>query len=153
MTTFYPFLPIFTNFVLSFKDEEASNSPKRRRVSNYVRHSPLAASSSPELSGESKTNAWLLNKSNQEFASDGYKTKFVPIESSEQRRVYKAEFNKDYNRYMFLHTQVDRVSRRFAKLQRQLKHTPETSPEYAVSKNSKDLKDERILQCIILSYF
>lgn len=113
------------------KDEEASNSPKRRRVSNYVRHSPLAASSSPELSGESKTNAWLLNKSNQEFASDGYKTKFVPIESSEQRRVYKAEFNKDYNRYMFLHTQVDRVSRRFAKLQRQLKHTPETSPEYA----------------------
>merc|ERR1712115_450467 len=63
---------------------------------------------------------------NRTNISQDFKTKFVKIGSSEQRRVYKAEFNKDYNRYMVLHGQLQRVSQRFAKMQR----TPETSPEY-----------------------
>ena len=62
--------------------------------------------------------------------SQDFKTKFVKIGSSEQRRVYKAEFNKDYNRYMVLHGELQRVSQRFAKIQRKLKQTPETSPEH-----------------------
>ena len=65
--------------------------------------------------------------------SQDFKTKFVKIGSSEQRRVYKAEFNKDYNRYMVLHGELQRVSQRFAKMQRKLKQTPETSPEYQVN--------------------
>lgn len=67
---------------------------------------------------------------NRTNISQDFKTKFVKIGSSEQRRVYKAEFNKDYNRYMVLHGQLQRVSQRFAKMQRKLKQTPETSPEY-----------------------
>ena len=106
-------------------------------------------------SGESKTNAWLKtncsaneaaasaasnrnsstmipSSSNKTNISQDFKTKFVKISSSEQRRLYKAEFNKDYNRYMVLHGQLDRVSQRFAKLQRKLKQIPETSPEHQV---------------------
>ena len=70
---------------------------------------------------------------NRTNISQDFKTKFVKIGSSEQRRVYKAEFNKDYNRYMVLHGELQRVSQRFAKMQRKLKQTPETSPEYQVN--------------------
>ena len=110
-------------------------------------------------SGESKTNAWLKtncneaasaasnrnsstmipSSSNKTNISQDFKTKFVKISSSEQRRLYKAEFNKDYNRYMVLHGQLDRVSQRFAKLQRKLKQIPETSPEHQVNKNLRQI--------------
>ena len=136
---------------------------KKKRVSNFVRpsnslspmsslgrspnnRSPSAPVLPPavpgEPSGESKTNAWL--KTNQEelgrfspsnSKSNDFTTKFVRIGNSEQRRVYKAEFNKDYNRYMVLHAQLDRVSQRFANLQRQLRHTSEASPDHQVRKN------------------
>ena len=135
---------------------------KKKRVSNFVRpsnslspmsslgrspnnRSPSAPVLPPavpgEPSGESKTNAWL--KTNQEelgrfspsnSKSNDFTTKFVRIGNSEQRKVYKAEFNKDYNRYMVLHAQLDRVSQRFANLQRQLRHTSEASPDHQVRK-------------------
>ena len=123
-------------------------SPNNRSPSAPV----LPPSGGPGESGESKTNAWL--KTNQEQLVQGrfspnnssarmkqpiknndfidFTTKFVRIGNSEQRRVYKAEFNKDYNRYMILHKQLDQVSQRFADLQRQLKHTPETSTDHQV---------------------
>ena len=68
--------------------------------------------------------------STRTIISEDFKTEFVKIDSNEQRRVYKAEFNKDYNRYMVLHGELQRVSQRFAKIQRKLKQTPETSPEH-----------------------
>ena len=135
---------------------------KKKRVSNFVRpsnslspmsslgrspnnRSPSAPVLPPavpgEPSGESKTNAWL--KTNQEelgrfspsnSKSNDFTTKFVRIGNSEQRKVYKAEFNKDYNRYMVLHAQLDRVSQRFANLQKQLRHTSEASPDHQVRK-------------------
>ena len=104
-------------------------------------------------SGESKTNAWLKTNCNSDSVtassasssmipssknnasannSADFLTKFVRISSNEQRRLYKAEFNKDYNRYMVLHGQLERVSQRFARLQRKLKQTPESSSEYQV---------------------
>ena len=156
-------LPIILNFVFNhvylFFFLAAA---KKKRVSNFVRpsnslspmsslgrspnnRSPSAPVLPPavpgEPSGESKTNAWL--KTNQEelgrfspsnSKSNDFTTKFVRIGNSEQRRVYKAEFNKDYNRYMVLHAQLDRVSQRFANLQRQLRHTSEASPDHQVRK-------------------
>lgn len=135
-----------------------STSPaaKKKRVSNFVRptnslspmsslgrspnnrspSTPVLPPAAPGESGESKTNAWL--KTNQEqlgrfspsSKNNDFTSKFVRIGDSEQRRVYKAEFNKDYNRYMVLHAQLDRVSQKFANLQQQLRHTPETSPDH-----------------------
>ena len=56
------------------------------------------------------------------------------INNIEQRKVYKAEFNKAYNRYMIVHANLDGISQRFSNLQMQLRHTPETSPDYLLLK-------------------
>ena len=77
-----------------------------------------------------KPSATSATSSTRTIISEDFKTEFVKIDSNEQRRVYKAEFNKDYNRYMVLHGELQRVSQRFAKIQRKLKQTPETSPEH-----------------------
>lgn len=123
---------------------------KKKRVSNYVRpgsglspmgQSPIHLASE---SGESKTNAWLktefsgTSKSEPSTAvaaptSDDLRAKFVRITNDEQRRVYKAEFNNDYERYMALHKHLNRVSQRFVRLQQKLNHTSDTSPEYQVN--------------------
>ena len=121
----------------SAKKKRVSNYLRQPGISPHSGLSPLSGqnmgrspSKSPQVnngdtfmmtmateSGESKTNAWL--KTNQEelgrfspsnSKSNDFTTKFVRIGNSEQRKVYKAEFNKDYNRYMVLHAQLDRVS-------------------------------------------
>jgi RNA polymerase II elongation factor ELL len=148
---------------------------KKKRVSNYVKPSDLAASRSPMSSlgrspsnsrsplpasstnvmnmttesGESKTNAWLktttatsgvseTSKASSataapRFVQGDFLTKFDRVIHSDQRRLYKAEFNKDYTRYMALHRQLEKVSQRFTKLERQLQNTPETSHEHKVN--------------------
>ena len=130
-------------------------SPMMHSPTNYGLSSDRSAPENVMLSGESKTNAWL--KTNQEqlenqthhqtlhhqqqqnthrtststkHSSQDYMTKFVRIENSEQRRIYKAEFNKDYNRYRVLYAQNERVSQRFASLQQKLRDTPESSCDY-----------------------
>jgi len=69
------------------------------------------------------------------FSKSDYVSKFVKITNMQQRREYKTEFNKDYQRYMDLHGKVEQVSQRFSNLQKKLSQTPKTSPDY------KRLKD------------
>ncbi len=86
----------------------------------------------PEIFNITEYRVWL--KTNQEEVGNSknnyFTSKFLRIGNREQRRVYKAEFNKDYNIYMALHAKLDEVSRRFTNLQMQLRHTPETSPDH-----------------------
>jgi hypothetical protein len=103
---------------------------------------PVLPSGVPrELSGERKTNTLL--QSNQEeleqvsptnSKNDDFTSEFLRIGNLEQRKVYKAEFNKAYNRYMIVHAKLDGISQRFSNLQIQLRHTPETSPDYLLLK-------------------
>ena len=103
---------------------------------------PVLPSGVPrELSGERKTNTLL--QSNQEelgqvsptnSKNNDFTSKFLRINNIEQRKVYKAEFNKTYNRYMSVHARLDGISQRFSNLQIQLRHTPETSPDYLLLK-------------------
>ena len=103
---------------------------------------PVLPSGVPrELSGERKTNTLL--QSNQEelgqvsptnSKNNDFTSEFLRIGNLEQRKVYKAEFNKAYNRYMIVHARLDRISQRFSNLQMQLRHTQETSPEYLLLK-------------------
>jgi len=102
---------------------------------NPAANSILASSNNATGNSNSNYNSSTMipssaNSSNKTNISQDFKTKFVKISSSEQRRVYKAEFNKDYNRYMVLHGQLHRVSQKFTKLQRKLKQVPETTPEH-----------------------
>ena len=95
-----------------------------------------------ELSGESKANANQIKTNQEELGqvsptnskNNDFTSKFLRINNIEQRKVYKAEFNKAYNRYMSVHARLDGISQRFSNLQIQLRHTPETSPDYLLLK-------------------
>ena len=125
-----------------------------RSPNNRSPSAPVLPPAAPEESFESKTNAWLrgsmesperpltraqlkTNHQDVDKFSPSRKTvgtdftlKFVRIGCREQRQAYKAEFDKDYSRYKILHSELDRVSQRFANLQQQLRHTPEASPDH-----------------------
>ena len=93
---------------------------------------PPSAAASMMMAAPGDSNASSSSSSRNRFSRADFLTNFVRITDSEQRRIYKQEFNKDYKQYMSLHGKLDRVSQRFARLQNQLSHTPETSPEYQV---------------------
>lgn len=103
-----------------------------------------------------KTTPWLALNSglsprepSRATNKEDFTISFTTITNPEQRKRYKAEFNRDYNRYMSLHSSLEKVSRRFTQLENQLKQEHETSPahkrlkskivqEYAM--NKKDSK-------------
>lgn len=62
-------------------------------------------------------------------------SEYTPIQSIEQRRRYKADFNADYAEYRELHGVVEKVSRRFAELKERLKQEDQSSPRYKVRIN------------------
>lgn len=55
---------------------------------------------------------------------------YTKIENGEQRRQYKADFNKDYREYQTLHQMVERVSQHFAQLEKRLRQEREGSDGY-----------------------
>lgn len=56
-----------------------------------------------------------------------YLIQFTPIANSDQRRLYKAEFNKNYALYRTYHNYLEGVSRKFTQLENKLKQEPEGS--------------------------
>lgn len=58
---------------------------------------------------------------------------YTKIENGEQRRQYKADFNKDYKEYQTLHQMVESVSQKFEQLERKLRQHKEGSDGYKVS--------------------
>ncbi|XP_015604168.1 RNA polymerase II elongation factor Ell isoform X2 [Cephus cinctus] len=67
-----------------------------------------------------------------------YLTYYTTISSAEQRRRYKAEFNADYEEYRRLHTQVAKVSKRFAQLEERLKQ----EMAYGNYERSEEIKEQ-----------
>lgn len=60
-------------------------------------------------------------------------SQFTRIASIEQRRRYKTEFDNDYNEYMRLHAENERVSKRFAHLEESLKNEVHNDQKYKVN--------------------
>lgn len=108
-----------TNAWLNKTTNQESTTPPRGSAASML------AATSNGLGSENSNSS-----SKNRFSRADYLTNFVKITNSEQRRIYKLEFNKDYKRYMVLHGHVSRVSERFSKLQNKLSQTPETSAEY-----------------------
>lgn len=61
------------------------------------------------------------------YNAKDYLVEFTPIANAEQRRLYKAEFNKNYLVYGKHHKYLEQVSRKFANLENQLKQEQEGS--------------------------
>lgn len=62
--------------------------------------------------------------------------KYVTINDIDQRRQYKADFQKSYIEYKNLEKQVYPVSEAFKKLAERLKQHEKGSPEFTVSFNA-----------------
>jgi len=67
----------------------------------------------------------LLQNQNRDFVEA-----YIPIENSEQRNRYKAEFNQYYAKYRSLHNVLDTVSKKFASLESRLRETPKGTKEF-----------------------
>ena len=61
-----------------------------------------------------------------------YLVQFPPIGNPDQRRLYKAEFNKNYNLYRRYHNYLEGVSRKFTHLENQLRQEQEGSENWKV---------------------
>ncbi|XP_049791135.1 RNA polymerase II elongation factor ELL-like [Schistocerca nitens] len=55
---------------------------------------------------------------------------YTKIMNREQWSKYKADFNADYSEYRRLHSEVEKVSQRFADLEKSLKQQVKFSPEW-----------------------
>ncbi|XP_050294216.1 RNA polymerase II elongation factor Ell [Anthonomus grandis grandis] len=105
----------------------SSSSHRISRVSpdSQTEGLPLPAQKSPvkEERPESPLNSiekdWL-----------DFKKQYVRISSAEQKKAYKADFNKDYTEYKNLYPIVEAVSQRFVRLDESLKRQAVDSPTY-----------------------
>ena len=61
-------------------------------------------------------------------------SKYNPIQSHEQRQLYKADFNSEYEGYRDLHNKVIKVTRQFKELESSLHEKEEGSEDYEVWK-------------------
>lgn len=62
----------------------------------------------------------------------------------EQRRKYKTEFDNDYAEYRQLHAIMEKVSRRFAKLEEELRNEEHNDKKYKVRLRNCTLVDKLI---------
>lgn len=68
-----------------------------------------------------------------------YTNQYQRIVSGEQRSRYKEDFNAQYNEYRDLHKAIDKVSKRFAQLEEELRQQHEGTTAYKVMKGSLEV--------------
>lgn len=68
-----------------------------------------------------------------------YTNQYQRIVSGEQRSRYKEDFNAQYNEYRDLHKAIDKVSKRFAQLEEELRQQHEGTTAYKVKRGSLDV--------------
>ena len=93
---------------------------------------PASSPDSQESSSDA-TTAPPDMQIDQRNAKD-YLVQFVQIVNADQRRVYKAEFTKNYSLYRRYHNYLEGLSRKFTQLENQLKQEMEGSDNWQVSK-------------------
>ena len=67
-----------------------------------------------------------------EFVRTDFRKEYTPIRNRVTRKLYKEEFSKNYDRYRELHNKIEKVSKRFAELESQLKREQEGSTSFKV---------------------
>ena len=72
---------------------------------------------------------------NSQSDLDEYTLHYQRIVSGEQRSRYKEDFNAQYNEYRDLHKAIDKVSKRFAQLEEELRQQHEGTVAYKVKFN------------------
>jgi RNA polymerase II elongation factor ELL len=105
-------------------------SPSAHKFNGGSVITPASSPDSQDSSSETHTAPPDM-EIDQRNAKD-YLVQFTPIVNSEQRRIYKAEFNKNYNLYQKYHRYLEGVSRKFTQLENQLRQEQEGSDTWKV---------------------
>lgn len=63
-------------------------------------------------------------------------SKYKRISDKDQRQKYKQDFNREYEEYMVLHSNIDKVTKTFASLEEKMKRTEQGTDEHEVSKDT-----------------
>jgi len=71
-----------------------------------------------------------LPSSPRQFVGTDFRKEYIQIRDRDTRKRYKVEFGRNYDRYRELHCKIEKVSRRFADLELQLRRKPEGSDSY-----------------------
>lgn len=87
----------------------------------------------PETPNSSPESVERMDAIDEPEPYPDYTQLYQRIVSCEQRSRYKEEFNSQYNEYRDLHKIIDRVSKRFAQLEEELRQECEGSSEWQVS--------------------
>jgi RNA polymerase II elongation factor ELL len=71
-----------------------------------------------------------LPSSPRQFIGSDFRKEFIKIRDRDTRKRYKVEFGRNYDRYRELHCKIEKVSKRFATLESQLRREPEGSESF-----------------------
>ena len=83
-----------------------------------------------KIHDETQYNSLVLSP--KEFVRTDFRKEYTPIRNRVTRKLYKEEFSKNYERYRELHNKIEKVSKRFAELESQLKREQEGSTSFKV---------------------
>ncbi|CAB4068452.1 RASA1 [Lepeophtheirus salmonis] len=151
---------------LNSKKKRVSNyqrPPPQQAASHLPRQLQPRKASTPEgmviEDASTKTNNWLNNRPidfNRTQSSEStnpiqpadkplprdFITSFTKIKDKTQRANYKVEFNKNYIRYRELHSQLEKVSKRFAQSEEQLRSIIRTEEKGEARKKIKEIEHD-----------
>ncbi|RZF36318.1 hypothetical protein LSTR_LSTR006582 [Laodelphax striatellus] len=96
----------------------------------------VSSSSSSSTSGAGAASRGGHTNSREYHNEPKYLIDYPRIETLEERRRYKADFNTNYMEYRSLHSRVDKVARKFAALEESLKKEQKDSPAWKSIKNA-----------------
>ena len=113
------------------------SSPSAHKFSSGSVITPASSPDSQDSSNADLPTAPPDMEIDQSNAKD-YLIQFTPIADGDQRRLYKAEFNKNYALYRKYHNYLEGVSKKFAQLENKLRQQQEGSETWKVRTTKTD---------------
>jgi len=91
-----------------------------------------------------KRNYSPMPSSPKHFVGTDFRKEYIQIRDRDTRRKYKIEFSRNYDRYRELHCKIEKVSKRFADLESQLRREREGSQSFKVGRKYELYKSNNI---------
>eukprot|EP00096_Caligus_rogercresseyi_P009512 TRINITY_DN323_c0_g2_i1.p1 TRINITY_DN323_c0_g2~~TRINITY_DN323_c0_g2_i1.p1 ORF type:complete len:637 (-),score=225.37 TRINITY_DN323_c0_g2_i1:2368-4278(-) len=95
----------------------------------------------PPAAAVSSSSSTSSVNSSAAFPRD-FLSAFTKIKNKDQRAYYKVEFNNNYIRYRELHSQLEKVSKRFAQSEEQLRSIIQTDERSMAKKKIKEIEQD-----------
>ncbi|XP_048583626.1 RNA polymerase II elongation factor ELL2 isoform X1 [Nematostella vectensis] len=122
--------------VVNTNNNVSKENPEAHSVNNTKRHYDTSPSTKEQVKDENKAVNFRDKKpvsstknGEGKTAEMDYKKQYRPIETYEQRLLYKRDFQVEYEEYLHLKNKIDNVTKKFMELKGSLTRCPENSEE------------------------